>query len=104
MLDIHNEALRLAELRKAENRRSAEIRNPASSSPLTGPEKTTCACAGNEGVCICEPGKCGCAGCNMTSVKKDPKSTQVQFSEAVTDIDNAAADYGVGSKEKSTVL
>ncbi|KAL0636851.1 Protein vip1 [Maublancomyces gigas] len=99
LLDIHNEALRLAELRKAENRRSA------SSIPFTGPEKTTCACGGNEGVCSCEPGKCACAGCNMTSVKKDPKSTQVQFSEAVTDIDsNVAADYGVGSKEKSTVL
>lgn len=37
----------------------------------------------------------------MTGVKRDPKSAQVQFSETVTDINNAAADYGVGLKEKS---
>lgn len=55
-------------------------------------------------MCSCEPGKCACAGCNMKGVKKDPKSAHVQFSEAVADIDNAAADYGVASQEKSTVL
>lgn len=71
--------------------------------PLVGPEKTTCACGGNEGVCSCEPGKCACAGCNMTGVKRDPKSTHVQFSETTTDISNVAADYGV-AKEKPTVL
>lgn len=104
LLDIHNEARRLAELRKAEKRRSTDMGKTAGEGPLVGPEKTTCACGGNEGVCSCEPGKCACAGCNMTGVKRDPKSAHVQFSEVTTDISNAASDYGVGAKEKSTVL
>lgn len=94
----------MAELRKAENRRSAELGKTADGNPFVDPEKTTCACGGNEGACSCAPGKCACAGCNMTGVKKDPRSAQVQFGEAATDIGNAAADYGVGSKEKSAVL
>lgn len=101
LLDIHNEARRLAELRKAENRRSAELGNKTGGGPSVGPEKTTCSCGGNEGVCSCEPGKCACAGCDMTGVKRDPKSAQVQFSETVTDIDNTAADFGYNPKEKS---
>lgn len=104
LFDIHNEAKRLAELRKAENRRSGELGSTADGSPFVGPEKTTCPCGGNEGVCSCDPGKCACAGCNMKGVKKDPRSAQVQFGEAATDIGNAAADFGTGTKEKSTLL
>ncbi|KAF8451265.1 putative actin cytoskeleton protein [Terfezia claveryi] len=47
VVDIHNEAKRLAELKK----QSAQ-------------EKSACTCAANEGnVCSCPPGKCECAGC-----------------------------------------
>ncbi|KAI5852459.1 hypothetical protein DFP73DRAFT_532772 [Morchella snyderi] len=92
LLDIHNEAKRLAELRKSENRRSAELGATADGNPFVDPEKTTCACGGNEGACTCESGKCACAGCDMKGVKKDAKSAQVQFSEVTTDISNTAKD------------
>jgi hypothetical protein len=100
LLDIHNEARRLAELRKLENRRSSELGSTADGNPLVGPEKTTCACGGNEGACSCEPGKCACAGCDMTGAKKGPGPAHTQFA---TD-SNTAGDYGVGSNEKSTYL
>ncbi|KAH0614454.1 uncharacterized protein H6S33_000090 [Morchella sextelata] len=73
-------------------KRSAELGATADGNPFVGPEKTTCACGGNEGVCSCEPGKCACAGCDMKGVKKDAKSAQVQFSEAAIDIGNTAKD------------
>jgi hypothetical protein len=103
LLDIHNEARRLAELRKLENRRSAEFGSTADGNSHVGLEKTTCACGGNEGVCSCEPGKCACAGCNMTGAQQGPGSAHVQFGGAATDI-KTTADYGVSSNEKSNVL
>jgi hypothetical protein len=107
LLDIHNEAKRLAELRKQQNRRSAELGSTADGSPFVGPEKTTCACGGNEGACSCAPGKCACAGCDMKK-KEDPATKGAtashQFSEAARDITDAAKDLGTGTKEKTTLV
>ncbi|KAF8427906.1 hypothetical protein EV426DRAFT_373917 [Tirmania nivea] len=62
VVDIHNEARRLAELKK----QSAQSQG--------GQEKSVCTCAGNEGgVCKCPPGKCECAGC-----QKGAEKVQVQ--------------------------
>ncbi|RPA92622.1 hypothetical protein L873DRAFT_1817400 [Choiromyces venosus 120613-1] len=95
LMDIHNEARRLAELRKQQNRKSSE-------EPLVGPEKTTCACGGNEGVCTCEPGKCACARCDMAKRETKGDSAQHQFGEAARYVAGAAKDYSTGSQEKST--
>lgn len=88
LLDIHNEARRLAELRKQQNRKSTD------GGPLAGPEKTTCACGGNSGICSCEPGKCACVGCGMDKETKG--------GEAAGDVADSAKDLATGSKEKGT--
>ncbi|PWW73609.1 hypothetical protein C7212DRAFT_359356 [Tuber magnatum] len=95
LLDIHNEAKRLAELRKQQNRRSAD------GGPLVGPEKTTCACGGNAGICSCEPGKCACVGCDMGKGEAKGDSAQHQFGGAAWDVGDAAKDLAAGSKKKS---
>ena len=60
-MDIHNEARRLAELKK----QSAEQSEG-------GQEKSGCTCTGNEGsVCACPPGKCECAGCQKKGGEKE---------------------------------
>lgn len=65
VLDIHNEARRLAELKKQQGTGSADTAGSSTNDPVfVGPEKTTCACGGNEGKCGCPEGKCACAGCN----------------------------------------
>ncbi|KAG0639856.1 hypothetical protein HOY80DRAFT_57218 [Tuber brumale] len=95
LLDIHNEAKRLAELRKQQNRRSSD------GGPLVGSEKTTCACGGNAGVCSCEPGKCACVGCDMGMKETKGDSAQHQFEEASRDAADATKDLATGSNEKS---
>ena len=56
VVDIHNEARRLAELKKQQAQQAQE--------------KGVCTCAGNEGgVCACPPGKCECAGCQKGGEK-----------------------------------
>jgi len=82
VLDVHNEARRLADLKKREEEEK-KIHAPE--------EKTTCTCGGNEGACKCEPGKCDCAGC----VKKDPGEGQI--GGAFKDVKDVAKDLGVGS-------
>jgi len=94
LMDIHNEAKRLAELRKQQNRKSAD------GGPLVGPEKTTCACGGNSGACSCEAGKCACVGCDMGAKETKGDSAQHQFGEAAKDVADSAKDLGTGSKEK----
>jgi len=98
LMDIHNEAKRLAELRKQQNRKSAD------GGALVEPEKTTCACAGNAGVCTCEAGKCACAGCDMGEKGTKGDSAQYQFGESARDVADTAKDLGTGSKEKSTYV
>jgi len=85
VLDVHNEARRLADLKKQEE----EKKNAGA--VHGGPEKTTCNCGGNESACKCEPGKCDCSGC----MKKDPGEGQIQ--SAVKDVSDVAKDLGVGT-------
>jgi len=52
VLDVHNEARHLADLKKKEQGPQKE-----------GADKSTCSCGGDGGVCTCPSGKCACAGC-----------------------------------------
>lgn len=57
VIDIHNEAKRLADLKKQQQQQ------PEKGGVFQQDGKSTCTCGGNEGVCTCPPGKCACAGC-----------------------------------------
>lgn len=63
--DIHNEALRLADLKAGKTQNAPET--------VSGTDKTVCNCGGSEGVCGCAPGTCGCTNC--------AKSTDATVSE-----------------------
>ena len=55
--DVHNEARRLADLKKG-------TQEPH---PVAGESgKTACSCGGAEGVCGCAPGQCACANCGKS--------------------------------------
>ena len=60
VMDIHNEARRLADLRKSEQPGQMGIH------PVAGTNKTACNCGGNDGVCPCKPGECTCSGCSKS--------------------------------------
>jgi len=89
VLDIHNEAMRLKNLRDGksegctcggesgkctcpEGKCTCSTCAPGGASGTVekpgvvgvGDGKTKCDCAGNEGVCKCAPGECACEGCN----------------------------------------
>ena len=59
VMDIHAEALRLANLKKEEQA-------PMGIHGVPGTDKTECNCAGNDGQCPCEEGKCNCKGCGKS--------------------------------------
>lgn len=62
--DVHNEARRLADLKK-------EQQEPH---PVAGePGKTACSCGGAEGICGCAPGQCTCASCGKSD---NPNKTE----------------------------
>lgn len=87
VLDVHNEARRLADLKKGENpdSQSAAGQTGKSENPpqeVKGTEKTVCTCGGKDGVCGCAPGHCACASC--------AKSTP----EAVVEVKEAAQASG----------
>lgn len=54
VIDVHNEARRLADLKKGTHEPHAVAGAPG---------KTACSCGGEEGVCGCAPGKCTCVNC-----------------------------------------
>jgi RNA recognition motif. (a.k.a. RRM, RBD, or RNP domain) len=56
--DVHNEAKRLAELKK---KQAAGTDN-----------KTTCKCGSNSALCTCAPGACNCVNCAKSDVKTVP--------------------------------
>lgn len=56
VLDVHNEARHLADLKKGDK------------STGEGAEKSTCSCGGDGGSCNCPPGKCACSGCEKKAV------------------------------------
>jgi len=93
-LDIHNEARRLAELKKQDQQKAGGN----SSSPFVGPAKTTCSCGGNEGVCTCPEGKCACAGCNKAD-QAAPTVGTAQGGEASRQFGHAAEDIKATVKD-----
>ena len=63
VLDIHNEARRLADLRKQEQQSAGP-----KTTNVPGTDKTVCTCAGDSGNCPCEDGRCACQGCAKSSM------------------------------------
>lgn len=70
VLDVHNEARRLAEMKRQEHGGSGSGSGHGSEkvTQVPGTDKTTCTCSGDQGHCPCEPGKCACSGCAKSSV------------------------------------
>jgi len=71
VIDIHNEARRLADLKKKEG---------AGVTPVAGTEKTTCTCGGKDSACGCAPGHCACSSCP----KSDSAAVPTSAHEAAT--------------------
>lgn len=61
VLDVHNEARRLADLKAGKTTFNIPQAVPGQ------PEKTTCKCAGDDGNCPCAEGKCNCNGCSKST-------------------------------------
>lgn len=96
VLDIHNEARRLAELKKSGQQ---GLGPSADGKPFTSDKPTKCTCAGDEGVCACAPGQCACAGCSKAGDKSqegNATSISAQASHAATDVKSAAQDITSG--------
>lgn len=71
VLDVHNEARHLANLKKGDKtdkagKPSAEEMNVHT---LPGSDKTQCSCAAESGICACPEGKCACDGCAKAGEK-----------------------------------
>lgn len=96
--DIHNEAMRLAELKMQKKRLSQDLGSSSQEGrPFVEPDVTTCACAGVAANCPCPPGKCGCAGCSKPgptakNEAENKASTTGQFEHAFQDIKGTAQD------------
>lgn len=91
VLDIHSEARRLADLKKAQA-------SPKTDEVFTEPRETTCPCGGVDEKCQCDPAKCACVGCSKKGRASDPGAGEV--SGAARDLQNAAKDFSVGQSEK----
>jgi hypothetical protein len=74
--DIHNEALRLANLKAGKN--EPEL--------VPGTDKTVCNCGADTGNCPCEEGKCACADCG-----KAEKPAQAEVEKASSGGDDPPA-------------
>lgn len=88
VLDIHNEAKRLAGLKK-------EFGDSADGKPFVAPDKTTCACGGTESQCGCQQGRCTCAGCEKAGAKKEAEGKAGpagQFEHAFQDVKGTVQD------------
>ncbi|MCJ1355687.1 MAG: hypothetical protein MMC33_005679 [Icmadophila ericetorum] len=72
--DIHNEARRLADLKKQQQHGHGEA-SAGGLQQVPGTEKTTCQCGGNTGTCPCAEGKCACSGCAKSSVHGEHTAT-----------------------------
>ncbi|KAF2725031.1 hypothetical protein K431DRAFT_281501 [Polychaeton citri CBS 116435] len=77
VLDVHNEALHLASLKKGDQKSSPESASATTTTGRSAEEAelekidesghTKCNCGGVDGKCPCEPGKCACTGCSKAS-------------------------------------
>jgi hypothetical protein len=70
VVDIHNEARRLADLKKKE----AGGAEQAAGIPPVASTETTCKCVLDSGACPCAPGTCVCANCAKSNVKVVPNT------------------------------
>jgi RNA recognition motif-containing protein len=72
VMDVHNEARYLADLKKKEQGGAAGKSNNSAeemnlhSLPPPNQNLTQCDCAADDGKCACEPGKCACKGCGKS--------------------------------------
>lgn len=76
--DIHNEAKRLADLKKCHGEGAGfntMAENEKTMQKVPGTEKTTCRCAGNIGACPCAEGHCACSGCAKSGLEGDHTAT-----------------------------
>jgi RNA recognition motif-containing protein len=98
VLDIHNEAKRLAELKLQKKRQSQEFGSSTyDGHPFVDSDSTTCSCGGSASNCPCPPEKCHCTGCpkSNSSAKHEAEgkaSTTGQFQHAFYDIKGTAQD------------
>jgi len=72
--DIHNEARRLADLKRGRREDpEAKAANEKTIQQVPGSDQTTCQCGGVSGVCPCE--NCACAGCAKAGLKGEHTAT-----------------------------
>lgn len=64
VLDVHNEARHLADLKK-QGGNGGEKSSSEEATPyqIAGSNKTQCNCSSDSGKCGCAPGQCACSGC-----------------------------------------
>ncbi|KAL1650292.1 Protein vip1 [Diplodia intermedia] len=76
VVDVHNEARHLADLKKQQQAQGAQSTTGETKVPtaeeaqmevVPGTDKTKCNCSSEAGKCPCEPGKCACAGCGKST-------------------------------------
>jgi len=70
VLDVHNEARRLADLKGGAKKQPHEV---------SGSDKTVCSCGSSEAECGCAPGTCGCAKCGKNAGEKMPTKEEAQM-------------------------
>ncbi|KAF2678401.1 hypothetical protein K458DRAFT_423094 [Lentithecium fluviatile CBS 122367] len=63
VVDVHNEARHLADLKKQGGSGEKPTVEEANVHTLPGSDKTQCNCAAEAGKCPCPEGKCACSGC-----------------------------------------
>ena len=70
VLDVHNEARRLADMK------GTHLEH------IAGTNNTRCGCQGNAGTCLCKPGNCVCSSCPKNSaVQTETKETKESLHE-----------------------
>lgn len=68
VLDVHNEAKHLAELKSGKSvSGKGEVTAESAEMEKVGDGKTKCNCGGADGKCPCAPGECACSGCSKAS-------------------------------------
>jgi len=97
VLDIHNEAKRLADLKNQKKRQSQDqdLGASADGKPFIAPDRTTCVCGGEAGKCGCEAGKCACAGCAKAGARAEAEAKAGpagQLQHAYEDVKGTAHD------------
>ncbi len=74
VVDVHNEARHLADLKSGKG--SGSDSNNMETIP--GTDRTKCNCAADEGNCPCEPGKCACASCGKNPEAKSGSAEKTE--------------------------